>query len=111
MHLVCSMGWHTGCKVLALHGLLTRHVPYARVQYRCHTAVHTANTLVVQHRPQLELEFGVHSETNITTGFGSKSKSASFNTCYYFVGSFFVVAAYPVPSRTSALPWYLVSKA
>ena len=29
-------------------------------------AVHTASTLVVQHRPHSELEFGVSSETNIT---------------------------------------------
>ena len=38
-------------------------------------AVHTASTLVVPHRPHLELEFGIQSETNITTGFGSKSKT------------------------------------
>ena len=42
-------------------------------------AVHTASTLEVQHRPHSELEFGGHSEINITTGFGSNSKSASFN--------------------------------
>ena len=38
------------CKVLTLHGLLTRHVAQARVRYRCHTAVHTASTLEVPHR-------------------------------------------------------------
>ena len=74
-------------------------------------AVHTASTLVVQHRPYSELEFGVQSEINIITGFGSKSKTALFNTYYYSVGSFFVVAAAPVPLRTSALPQYLVTKA
>ena len=38
------------CKVLTLHGLLTRHVAHARVRYRCRTAVHTASTFEVQHR-------------------------------------------------------------
>ena len=30
-------------------------------------AVHTASTLEVQYRPHSELEFGVQSETNITS--------------------------------------------
>ena len=68
-------------------------------------AVHTASTLVVQYKPYLELEFGYHSETFIATGFGSKSKSALFNMHYYFVGSFFVVAASPVMTRSSVLLW------
>ena len=41
------------------------------------------------------------SDINITTGFGSKMKSAQFNIYYYSVGSFFVVAASPVMTRTS----------
>ena len=71
-------------------------------------AVHTASTLEVQHRPHSELEFGVHSETNITTGFGSKPKSASFNTYFYFVGSFFTVGTSPVPLRTLVVLHYLL---
>ena len=63
-------------------------------------AVHTASTLVVPHRPHSELEFGIQSETNITTGFGSKSKTATFNTYYYFISLLFVVDAFPVMSRT-----------
>ena len=51
---------------MTLHGLLTRHVASACAWYRCRTAVHTASTLLVQHRPHLELEFGLRSETNIT---------------------------------------------
>ena len=61
------------CKVLALYGLLTHHVPHACVQYRCHMAVHAASTLEVQDRPHLVLEFGVASEISNTAGFGSKS--------------------------------------
>ena len=40
-------GWPPGmlCKVLALHGLLTRHMAHARAWYWCHTAVYTASTL------------------------------------------------------------------
>ena len=38
------------CKVLTLHGLLTRHVAHARARYRCRTAVHTASTLEVHNR-------------------------------------------------------------
>ena len=97
------------CKVLTLHGLLTRHVAHARARYRCRTAVHTASTLEVQYRPHSELEFRLHSETNITTGFGSKSKTAPFNTYYYSVGSLFEVCASPVTSRTlcgTLLPYY-----
>ena len=48
------------------------------------------------------------SEINITTGFGSKMKSALFNTYFYFVGSFFEVTASPVPTRTCTLPRYLI---
>ena len=55
--------------------------------------------------------FGVRvwivSETNITTGFGSKLKYASFNTYYYFVGSLFEVAASPVTTRTLVVLCYL----
>ena len=96
------------CKVLTLHGLLTRHVAHARAQYRCHMAVHTASTLEVQHRPHSELEFGVQSEINITTGFGSKSKTATYNTYYYFEGLFFAVGASPVPLRTLVVLCYLL---
>ena len=71
-------------------------------------AVHTASALVVPHRPHSELEFGIQSETNITTGFGSKSKSAPFNTYYYFVGSFFEVAASLVMTRTLVVLCYLL---
>ena len=63
------------CKVLTLHGLLTRHVAHARAWYRCYTAVYTASTLEVQHRTHSELEFRLPSDRNITTGFGSKSKT------------------------------------
>ena len=63
-------------------------------------AVHTASTLVVQYRPHSELECGIQSESNITTGFGSKLKSAPFSTYYYFAGSFFAVGAFPVMTRT-----------
>ena len=49
-----------------------------------------------------------HSETNITTGFGSKSKSASFITHYYFVGLFFAVGASPVLLRTLVVLCYLL---
>ena len=31
---------------------------HARARYRCHTAVHTASTLEVQHRPYSELSLG-----------------------------------------------------
>ena len=74
-------------------------------------AVHTASTLEVQHRPHSELEFGVTSEINITTGFGSKAKSALFDTYFYFVGTLFIVAAFPVMTRTPVVHCYLVSKA
>ena len=71
------------CKVLALHGLLlTHHVSHARARYRCCTAVHTASTLEVHADHYSVLEFGFHSETNITIGFGSKTKSASFITYF-----------------------------
>ena len=43
-------GAQWGCKVLALHGLLTHHMARAHAWYRCHTAVHTASTWEVQHR-------------------------------------------------------------
>ena len=69
-------------------------------------AVHTASTLEVQHRTHSELEFRFSSDTNITTGFGSKSKTASFNTYHYVVGSLFEVGASPVMSRTLVLLWY-----
>ena len=52
----------------------------------------------------------IDSETNITTGFGSKSRTAQFNTYYYTVGSLFEVSASPVTSRTLSVPSYLVSK-
>ena len=74
-------------------------------------AVHTAITLVVPHRPHSELEFGIQSETNITTGFGNKLKTATFNTYYYFVGLLFEVGASLVTSKTPTVPCYLVSKA
>ena len=51
------------------------------------------------------------SETNITTGFGSKTNSAQFNTYYYTLGSLFEVPAFPVTSRTLSVLCYLVSKA
>ena len=51
------------------------------------------------------------SETNITTGFGSKSKTASFNIYFYTVGSLFEVSASPVPLRTLVVLRYLVNKA
>ena len=50
------------------------------------------------------------SETNITTGFGSKTKSALFNINNDSVGSFFVVAASPVLLRTLVVLRYLFSK-
>ena len=50
------------------------------------------------------------SETNITIGFGSKSKTATFNTYYYFAGPLFEVGASPVTSRTTVVLCYLVSK-
>ena len=49
------------------------------------------------------------SDINITTGFGSKSKTAQLNTYYYSVGLLFEVVASPVMSRTLAVPHYLVS--
>ena len=70
-------------------------------------AVNTASTLLVPHRPHLELEFRFSSETNITTGFGSKSKTTPFNTYYYFVGLLFVVVASPVMTRTLVVLCYL----
>ena len=51
------------------------------------------------------------SETNITTGFGSKTKSAQFNTYYYSIGLLFEVPASPVPSRTPVVLRYLVTNA
>ena len=51
------------------------------------------------------------SEINITTGFGRKSKSALFNTYYYFVGLISIFAASPVMTRTPVVHCYLVSKA
>ena len=51
------------------------------------------------------------SETKITTGFGSKSKTAQLNTYYYSVGLLFEVSASPVPSSTLSVPCYLVTKA
>ena len=58
-----------------------------------------------------EVEFRLPSDINITTGFGSKSKTAQFNTYYYTVGSLFEVSASPVPLRTLVVLRYLVSKA
>ena len=57
------------------------------------------------------VEFRFSSDTNITTGFGSKTNSAQFNIYYYTVGSLFEVSASPVTSRTLSVPSYLVSKA
>ena len=57
------------------------------------------------------VEFRFSSDTNITTGFGSKSKTASFNIYFYTVGSLFEVPASPVTSRTLSVPSYLVIKA
>ena len=57
------------------------------------------------------VEFRFSSDINITTGFGSKLKTASFNIYYYTVGSFFEVSASPVPLRTLVVLHYLVSKA
>ena len=51
------------------------------------------------------------SETNITTGFGSKSKTAQLNTYYYCIGFFFEVCASPVPSRTPVVLHYLLTNA
>ena len=56
------------------------------------------------------VEFRFSSDTNITTGFGSKSKTAQLNTYYYSVGLLFEVFASPVPLRTSVVLRYLVSK-
>ena len=56
------------------------------------------------------VEFRLPSETNITTGFGSKMNSAQFNIYYYTVGSLFEVSASPVPLRTLVVLCYLVSK-
>ena len=49
------------------------------------------------------------SDINITTSFGSKSKTAQLNTYYYFVGLLFEVFTSPVPSRTPVVLCYLVS--
>ena len=57
-----------------------------------------------------EVGVWIVSETNITTGFGSKSKTAQLNTYYYSVGSFFEVSASPVLLRTLVVLRYLVSK-
>ena len=64
---------------------------HARAWYRCHTAVYTAKTLDVQDRPHSVLEFGIHSEINITTGFGSfffsmvvPWRTSSVSTVLYF---------------------------
>ena len=43
--------------------------------------------------------------------FQEEVESAPFNTYYYSVGLVFIVIAAPVPSRTSTVPHYLVSKA
>ena len=56
------------------------------------------------------VEFRLDSETNFTTGFGSKSRTAQFNIYYYTVGSLFEVSASPVPLRTLLVLCYLVSK-
>ena len=98
------VGWSSGSNsLLHLHGLLTRHMSCARAWYRCHMAVHTASTLEVHTDHIRSWSLDIHSEINITTGFGSKSKTALFNTYYYFVGLLFVVAASPVMTRTSVL--------
>ena len=73
-------------------------------------AAHTASTLEVQTDHFSVLEFGVHSETNITPGFGCKSKTASLNAYYYSVFLLFAVGTYPVLLRTLALPGYFVTK-
>ena len=52
------------------------------------------------------VEFRFSSDTNITTGFGSKSKTASFNIYYYSVGSLFEIIASHVPFRTLVLLRY-----
>ena len=57
------------------------------------------------------VEFRFSSDTDITTGFGSKSKTASFNIYYYTVGSLFEVCASPVTSRTLSVPCYLITNA
>ena len=57
------------------------------------------------------VEFRLPSEINITTGFGSKLKTAQLNTYYYSVGSLFEVCASPVTSRTLSVLCYLISKA
>ena len=57
------------------------------------------------------VEFRLPSETNFTTGFGRKSRTAQFNIYYYTVGSLFENSASPVTSRTLSVPSYLVSKA
>ena len=57
-----------------------------------------------------EVGVWIVSETNITTGFGSKSRTAQINIYYYSVGSFFEVCASPVPSRILVVLRYLISK-
>ena len=57
------------------------------------------------------VEFRLPSGTDITTGFGSKSKTAQLNTYYYSVGSLLEVCASPVTSRTLSVLRYLISKA
>ena len=54
------------------------------------------------------LEFGVVTETDITTGFGRKCRTAFFNTKFYFIGPFFVVLASGAPLRTAAVLVYLL---
>ena len=57
------------------------------------------------------VEFRFSLDTNITTGFGSKTNSAQINIYYYTVGLLSEVSASPVTSRTLSVPSYLVSKA
>ena len=57
------------------------------------------------------VEFKFSSDTNITTGFGSKTNSAQFITYYYSVGSLFEVCTSPVTSRSLSVPCYLITNA
>ena len=57
------------------------------------------------------VEFSFSSDTNITTGFGRKSKTGQFNIYYYTVGLLFEVCASPVTSRTLSVPCYLITNA
>ena len=62
------------CKVLTLHGLLTRHVAHAHARYRCRTAVHTASTLEVQHRTLSSWSLGYPQTQTLQLVLGASQK-------------------------------------